>query len=84
MKYQTMGFETNNNIPKIKIGDRIELIRAADPDIGIKSGELGTVVDSSISKVVDIDGLRLVMWIRWDNNRETAIIDGVDTFEILR
>jgi hypothetical protein len=79
-----MGFETNDNIPEIKIGDRIELIRAADPDIGIKPGELGTVVDSSISKVVDIDGLRLVMWIRWDNNRETAIIDGVDAFEILR
>ena len=78
-----MRFETNDNIPKIKIGDRIKLIRAAEPYIGVKSGELGTVIDTSISKIVDVDGLRLVMWIKWDNGRETAMIDGVDTFDVL-
>ena len=38
--------------PAVKIGDKIRLIRAADPYMGIKSREIGTIVDYSISKVI--------------------------------
>jgi hypothetical protein len=36
-----------------------------------------------MSKVVDLEGLRLIMWIRWESGKETAIVDGMDLFEIL-
>ena len=69
--------------PAVKIGDRIRLIRAGDPYMGIKSRDIGTIVDYSISKVIDLDELRLVMWIKWENGKESAIVDGIDAFEIL-
>ena len=67
----------------VKVGDTIRLIRAADPNLGIKPEEIGTVVDTSLSKVADLEGLRLIMWIRWKSGKETGIIDGMDLFEIL-
>ena len=72
-----------DKVPTVKIGDKIRLIRAADPNLGIKPEEIGTVVDTSMSKVVDLEGLRLIMWIKWESGKETAIIDGMDLFEIL-
>jgi hypothetical protein len=72
-----------NKVSTVKIGDKIRLIRAADPNLGIKSKEIGTVVDTSMSKVVDLEGLRLIMWIKWESGKETAIVDGIDLFEIL-
>jgi Lhr-like helicase len=69
--------------PAVKIGDKIRLIRAADPYMGMKSEDMGTIVDYSISKVVDLDELRLVMWIKWENGKESAVVDGIDSFEIL-
>jgi hypothetical protein len=72
-----------NKVSTVKIGDKIRLIRATDPNLGIKPKEIGTVVDTSMSKVVDLEGLRLIMWIKWESGKETAIIDGMDLFEIL-
>jgi hypothetical protein len=72
-----------NKVSTVKIGDKIRLIRAADPNLGIKSKEIGTVVDTSMSKVADLEGLRLIMWIRWESGKETAIVGGMDLFEIL-
>jgi hypothetical protein len=72
-----------DKVPTVKIGDKIRLIRAADPNLGIKPEEIGTVVDTSMSKVADLEGLRLIMWIRWENGKETAIVGGMDLFEIL-
>ena len=72
-----------NKVSTVKIGDKIRLIRATDPNLGIKPKEIGTVVDTSMSKVVDLEGLRLIMWIRWESGKETAIVDGMDLFEIL-
>ena len=72
-----------NKVSTVKIGDKIRLIRATDPNLGIKPKEMGTVVDTSMSKVVDLEGLRLIMWIKWESGKETAIIDGMDLFEIL-
>jgi hypothetical protein len=40
-------------------------------------------VDASMSKVTDLEGLRLVMWIKWESGKETAIIDGMDSFEVI-
>ena len=51
--------------------------------MGIKSEEIGTIIDTSMSQVVDLKGLRLVMWIKWDSVKETAIVDGLDSFEVL-
>jgi hypothetical protein len=72
-----------DKLSNVKIGDKIRLIRVADPYMGIKSGEIGTVVDTSLSKVADLEGLRLVMWIKWESGRETAIVAGMDSFEVL-
>ena len=72
-----------NKVSTVKIGDKIRLIRATDPNLGIKPKEIGTVVDTSMSKVVDLEGLRLIMWIKWESGKETAIVDGMDLFEIL-
>ena len=72
-----------DKVPTVKIGDKIRLIRAADPNLGIKPEEIGTVVDTSMSKVADLEGLRLIMWIRWESGKETAIVGGMDLFEIL-
>ncbi|MFZ0265133.1 MAG: DUF4314 domain-containing protein [Nitrososphaeraceae archaeon] len=72
-----------DKLSNVKIGDKIRLIRVADPYMGIKSGEIGTVVDTSMSKVADLEGLRLVMWIKWESGKETAIVAGMDSFEVL-
>jgi len=72
-----------DKLSNVKIGDKIRLIRVADPYMGIKSGEVRTVVDTSMSKVADLEGLRLVMWIKWESGRETAIVAGMDSFEVL-
>jgi hypothetical protein len=72
-----------DKLSNVKIGVKIRLIRVADPYMGIKSGEIGTVVDTSMSKVADLEGLRLVMWIKWESGRETAIVAGMDSFEVL-
>jgi hypothetical protein len=72
-----------DKLSNVKIGDKIRLSRMADPYIGIKSGEIGTVVDTSMSKVVDLEGLRLVIWIKWESGKETAIIAGMDSFEVI-
>jgi hypothetical protein len=72
-----------DKLSNVKVGDKIRLIRVADPYMGIKSGEIGTVVDTSMSKVADLEGLRLVMWIKWESGRETAIVAGMDSFEVL-
>jgi hypothetical protein len=72
-----------DKLSNVKIGDKIRLIRVADPYMGIKSGEIGTVVDTSMSKVADLEGLRLVMWIKWESGNETAIVAGMDSFEVL-
>ena len=72
-----------DKLSNVKIGDKIRLIRMADPYMGIKSGEVGTVVDTSMSKVADLEGLRLVMWIKWESGKETAIVAGMYSFEVL-
>lgn len=72
-----------DKLSNVKVGDKIRLIRVADPYMGIKSGEIGTVVDTSMSKVADLEGLRLVMWIKWESGKETAIVAGMDSFEVL-
>ena len=72
-----------DKLSNVKIGDKIRLIRMADPYMGIKSGEIGTVVDTSMSKVADLEGLSLVLWIKWESGKETAIVAGMDSFEVL-
>lgn len=78
-----MGHEATDNLSSVKIGDKIRIIHVADPYMGVKSREIGTVVDTSMSKVADLEGLRLVMWIKWESGKETAIIDGMDSFEVI-
>jgi hypothetical protein len=78
-----MNYGGVNTLSGVKIGDKIRIIRVADPYMGLKSGEIGTVVDTSMSKVADLEGLRLVMWIKWESGKETAIIDGMDSFEAI-
>jgi hypothetical protein len=78
-----MDPEIIDKVSNVKIGDKIKLIRAAEPNMGIKSEEIGIIVDTSMSQVVDLKGLRLVMWVKWNSVKETAIVDGLDSFEVL-
>ena len=80
---QKLARKISDKVSTPKTGDKIRLIRAADHNLGLKSGDIGTVVDTSVSKVYDLDGLRLIMWIKWENGRETAIIDGTDLFDLV-
>jgi hypothetical protein len=83
MKDKNMDHGASDNLSSAEIGDKIRIIRVADPYMGLKSGEIGTVVDTSKSKVADLEGLRLVMWIKWESGKESAIIDGMDSFEVI-
>ena len=60
---------------QIKIGDRVELIETNDTWSNLTKGSKGT-----ISK---IDESQDLIWVDWDNGEKLALIDGVDTFNII-
>src|ERR671923_2421588 len=78
----------NNNNPNIKfsrtkIGDRVRLLYINDSNTKLKAGDLGTIVDFSISKILGNNSLSMIMWINWDKGIQYALIDDVDRYEII-
>ena len=59
-----------------KIGDRIELIEINDTWTQLSKGSKGT-----ISKIEESQDL---IWVDWDNGEKLALLDGVDTYKILK
>ena len=61
---------------QIKIGDRIELIETNDTWSNLTKGSKGTITK--------IDESQDLIWVNWDCGEKLALIDGVDTFNIIR
>ena len=67
---------------EIKIGDRVRLIHSDNKFMLLKSGDLGTVWDITTFSLMDEQQVRQI-WIRWDNNSRLALLEGIDSFEIV-
>lgn len=61
---------------QVNIGDRIELIEINDTWTKLCRGSKGT-----ISKIEEKQDL---IWVDWDNGEKLALLDGVDTYKILK
>ncbi len=67
---------------EIKIGDRVRLIHSDNKFMLLKPGDLGTVWDITTFSLMDEQQIRQ-FWIRWDNNSRLALLEEIDTFEIV-
>ena len=70
------------NQEEIKIGERVRLIHSDNKFMLLKSGDLGTVSDITTFSLMDEQQIRQI-WIRWDNNSRLALLEGIDSFELL-
>jgi len=70
------------NQEEIKIGDRVRLIQSDNKFMLLKSGDLGTVWDITTFSLMDEQQVRQI-WIRWDNNSRLALLEGIDSFELV-
>jgi len=61
---------------EVKVGDRVELIETDDTWTKLKAGDKGTVFK--------IDEEQELIWVKWDNGEELALIDGVDKFKVVK
>ena len=61
---------------QVNIGDRIELIEINDTWTRLDKGSKGT-----ITKIEESQDL---IWVDWDNGEKLALLDGVDTYKILK
>ena len=60
------------------IGRRIRLLHAEDPDNKLKYGSLGTIKDIAITPHEEI-----VVWVKWYNGSNLALIHPLDSFEFV-
>lgn len=58
----------------MKRGDRVELVRCADPHTKLKAGDRGTVMTT--------DSLGTV-FVRWDSGSRLGMIPGEDEFRLV-
>ena len=70
------------NQEEIKIGERVRLIHSDNKFMLLKSGDLGTVWDITTFSLMDEQQIRQI-WIRWDNNSRLALLEGIDSFELV-
>ena len=61
---------------KAKKGDRIELIHTDDSFTRLEKGSKGTVTK--------IEADQELIWIKWDNGEELALLNGVDKYKIVK
>jgi len=60
----------------VNVGDRIQLISIDDTWTKLKAGDKGTVFK--------IDEEQELIWVKWDNGEELALIQGVDKFNVVK
>ena len=60
----------------MKVGDRVQLISIDDTWTKIKAGDKGIVFE--------IDEEQELIWVKWDNGEDLALIQGVDKFKIVK
>ena len=70
------------NGEEIKIGDRVRLIHSGNKFTLLKPGDLGTVWDITTFNLMDEQKIRQV-WIQWNNNIRLALLERIDSFEIV-
>jgi len=60
----------------VKVGDKIQLISIDDTLTKLKTGAKGTIFK--------IDEEQELVWVKWDNGVELALIQGVDKFSVVK
>jgi len=61
---------------KVKIGDKVELIEMMDTWTKLDKGSKGTV-----TKIEEDQDL---IWVKWDNGENLALLDGIDKYKIIK
>jgi len=61
---------------KVKVGNRIQLIQTDDTFTRLEKGSKGTVI--RIEEDQDL------IWIKWDNGEELALLEGIDKYKIIK
>ena len=61
---------------KVKVGNRIQLIQTDDTFTRLEKGSNGTVI--RIEEDQDL------IWIKWDNGEELALLEGIDKYKIIK
>jgi hypothetical protein len=59
----------------IKVGYRVELVNMEDTLTNLKQGDQGTIYK--------IDKTEELIWVKWDNGEQLALIIGVDEYKII-
>ena len=60
---------------KVKVGDKVELLEMDDSMSRLQKGSKG--------KVVKIEEEQELIWVKWDNGEELALLMGIDKFKII-
>ena len=61
---------------KVKIGDKVELIQIDDSMTKLEKGAKGVV--KKIEEEQDL------IWVKWENGEELALLNGIDKFKIIK
>jgi len=61
---------------KVKVEDRIELIKTDDTWTKLEPGSKGTVTE--------IEEEQDLIWVDWDNGEKLALLNGIDKFKIIK
>lgn len=69
------GSKLGKKIP-VKVGDKIQLISIDDTWTNLKTGAKGTIFK--------IDEDQELVWVKWDNGVELALIQGVDKYNVVK
>jgi len=61
---------------RVKVGDIIELVYTTDTITDLTSGSKGVVTA--------VDEEQELIWVDWENGEHLALIDGIDTYRIVK
>lgn len=60
----------------VRVGDEVQLASIDDSMTKLKAGDKGTVFK--------IDEDQELIWVKWENGEELALIQGVDKFNVVK
>ena len=61
---------------KVKVGDRVELLKTDDTWTKLERGSRGNV-----SKIEEDQDL---IWVNWDNGEKLALLIGIDKYKVIK
>jgi hypothetical protein len=67
------------------IHDRVKLIHIDDEYSGLTQGICGTIIGIYAANEIckSVNRPELIIWVKWDNDIELGLIEGVDKYEIV-